>query len=219
MAAGIETLDFHLQPLDRGVHEARRDSGGGVFAKHMPGFQRVAQLQVHAAIGNGAVEWKAKLALGVKPVRREIVAGAAKFLQYAEKILPHTVLQHEPIVQRSAPAHQRAVLRLAPEPGDQGAQQQLLRQAYPRVRRHFKRAEFDQAQPSGRAVGGKQLVDADLGTMSFSGDIDQKIPKQAIDHPWTRWLALIWRWHRRKRDLELVKLVVACFVDTRSLAG
>src|SRR6478672_12741629 len=104
MAAGIETLDFHLQPLDRGVHEARRDSGGGVFAKHMPGLQRVTQLQVHATIGNGAVEWKAKLALGVKPVRREIVAGATKILQDTEKVLPHAVLQHESIVQRRAPA-------------------------------------------------------------------------------------------------------------------
>ena len=66
MAAGVETLDFHLQPLDRGIDEARGAAGGGVFAKHVPGLQRVTQLQLHAAMVDRAVEWKAKLALRVE---------------------------------------------------------------------------------------------------------------------------------------------------------
>jgi hypothetical protein len=152
MAAGVETFDLHLQPLDRRIDEACRDPGGGVFAKHVPRLQGVTQLQVHAAIGNGAIKWKAKLALSMKPVRREIVPGTAKILQHAEKVLPNPVLQHESVMQGGAPADQRAALRLAPEPGDQGAQEQLLRQAYARMWRHFEGAKFDETQPSRWAV-------------------------------------------------------------------
>ncbi len=74
-------------------------------------------------------------------------------------------------------------LRLLPEPGDQRAQQQLLRQAHPRMRRHLERAELDQAQPAGRAVGRIELVDADLGAVRVAGDVDQQIAEQAIDQP------------------------------------
>ena len=37
-------------------------------------------------------------------------------------------------------------LRLAPEPGDEGAQQQLLGEAHARVRRHLEGAELDEAE-------------------------------------------------------------------------
>src|SRR5262249_24126871 len=40
MVGGIETLDLHLQPLDRGIDEARGDTGGPTFAPHMPKLQR-----------------------------------------------------------------------------------------------------------------------------------------------------------------------------------
>ena len=47
--------------------------------------------------------------------------------------------------------------RVLPETGDKGAQQQLLDEAHARVRRHFKRPEFQQAKPARGAVGGVPL--------------------------------------------------------------
>ena len=97
--------------------------------------------------------------------------------------------EHEPVVQRGAPAHQRAALRLAPEPGHQRAQQQLLRERHARIGRHLERAELDQTEPAGRTVGREQLVDADLGAMGVAGDVDQQIAEQPIDQPRPRLLA------------------------------
>jgi hypothetical protein len=73
--------------------------------------------------------------------------------EHAQKIFPEEMRQHETIMQRGAPAHELALLRLAPELCDQGADQQLLRQRHARIRRHFKGAEFDQPEPAGGAVG------------------------------------------------------------------
>ena len=116
VAAGIQILDLHLQPLDRGVDETRSHAGCRVFAKYVPRLQRLSQFQAHAATVDRAVERKAKLALGMKPVRIEMIAGTAKITQNVEKVLPDKVPQHEAIVQGGAPAHQCAALRLTPEP-------------------------------------------------------------------------------------------------------
>jgi hypothetical protein len=55
--------------------------------------------------------------------------------------------QHEAVVQRGAPAHQRLLVGLGPEARHQRAQQQHLRQAHARVRRHLEGAELDQPEP------------------------------------------------------------------------
>src|SRR5262249_17931925 len=142
MAAGIKTLDLHLQPLDRGIDEARGDTGGRLFAPHMPRLERGPQFKPDPAAGHGAGGTKTKNAPGMKtPPIREI-DGAAQTLQNVEKVLPNEVRQHESVVQGRTPTYRRAALWLAPEPGDQGAQEQLLRQAHARVRRHFERAEL-----------------------------------------------------------------------------
>ena len=103
----------------------------------MPRLERTSQLERDAAMGDGAIERKPKFALCVKPLRIEIISDGAQVLQHAEKVLPNEVPEHESVVQGSAPTHRRAALRLAPERGDQRAQEQLLRQAHTRVRRHF----------------------------------------------------------------------------------
>ena len=141
------------------------------------------QLELDAAVGDRAVEREAEFALRVEPHRIERIAGVAQIAEHAEEILPDEMPEHEAVVQRGAPAHQRAMLRLAPEPGDQRAQQKLLRQAHARVRRHLERAEFDEAEPAGRPVGREQLVDADFGAMGVAGDVDQEIAEQPIDEP------------------------------------
>ena len=75
------------------------------------------------------------------------------------------------------------VVRLLPEPRHQRPQQQLLREAHPRVRRHLERAELDQPQPAGRRVGRVQLVDAELGAVRVARDVDQQMAEHAIDQP------------------------------------
>src|SRR5262249_51882490 len=117
----------------------------------MPGFERLAQLQPHATVGNLPVKRKTKLTLGVKPLRIEAIALAPQVLQHVEEILPHEMLQHEPVVKRSTPAHHGAVKGLAPMPSDDSAQQQLLGETHACIGRHFERAEFDEAEPAGAA--------------------------------------------------------------------
>src|SRR5438445_2833464 len=125
MAPGIKTLDPYLQTFDGGVDGARGGGRAGVFAQHMPRLERVAQFKCDATMGDGAIERKAKFALGLKPLRIEMIAGGgAQIVQHTEKVVPDEMLQHEPIVQGRAPADGGAALRLAPEPGDQRAHEQ-----------------------------------------------------------------------------------------------
>src|SRR5215469_11506264 len=126
MAAGIEAFDLRLQPLNRGVDEARGYASGRIFAQHVPRLERVSQFQPDAAAGDGTIKRKTKLALGMKPIRIEVVAGAAEIFQNPEKVPPNEVLQHESVVQRRAPTYRGATLWLAPEPNDQRAQEKLL---------------------------------------------------------------------------------------------
>ncbi len=126
--------------------------------------------------------------------------------------------QHELVVQRRAPAHQRAVERLAPEPGDERAHQQLLREAHPGVRRHLEGAELDEAEPARGAVGRPELVDADLGAMRVAGDVDEQVAEQPVHHPGPD-VGLARARHLAQRDLHLVEPVMPGLVDARRLAG
>ena len=85
-------------------------------------------LETDPAALDRAIERKAEFALRGEPDRIEGVALAAQVFQHFEEILPDEMLQHEAVVQRGAPAHRLAVERLAPEPRDQRAQQELLRE-------------------------------------------------------------------------------------------
>ena len=119
-----------------------------------------------------------------EPVALEREAVAPQLVEHVVEVVPDEVRQHEAIVQLGAPARQRRRVRLAPEARDQRPQQQLLRQAHARVRRHLERAHLEQAAPPRRAVGRIQLVDAELGAMRVAGDVDQQVPEQR-DRPAT----------------------------------
>lgn len=127
--------------------------------------------------------------------------------------------QHETVVQGRAPADELAVDGIDPETGDQRAHQQLLGKRHARVGRHLETAELDEAEPSCRAVGREQLVDADLGAVGVAGDVGQKIAEQAVDEPGQRLLATAGGSDLRHGDLQLVEAVVTSLVDTRRLAG
>ena len=134
------------------------------------------------------------------------IAGVAQFVEHVVEILRDEVRQHEAIVQRGAPADQRLRVGLLPEPGDQRPQQQLLRQAHPRVRRHLEAAELDQAQRPVERVGREQLVDAELGAVRVAGHVDQQIAEDAVDQP--RRTVLPSRGSLLERDLQFVQRIV-----------
>ena len=138
---------------------------------------------------------------------------------HVEEIGPDEMLEHEAVVQRRAPTHQPAVLRHAPEPRHQRAQQQLLGETHARVGRHLEGAKLDQAEPAHRPVGREQFVDADFGAMGIAGDVDQQIAEQAVDQPRPRRLALAGRRHHGGGDVEFIEQVLARLVETRRLAG
>ncbi len=92
MAARIEPLDLDLQPLDRGIDEAHGAARRAFLAEHVPGLERVAQLEPHAAVVDRAVEREAELALRLEPGRIEAVAGAAEIVEHVEEILPDEML-------------------------------------------------------------------------------------------------------------------------------
>ncbi len=139
--------------------------------------------------------------------------------QHVGEILPDVMGQHEPVVQRGAPARQRPVERVAPQAGDERPDHELLGEAHAGVRRHLEAAELDEAEPPGRAVGRIELVDADFRPMRVAGHVGEDVAHQAVEQPWRRRLALARLRDLRQRDLELVEAVVARLVDPRRLAG
>ncbi len=98
---------------------------------------------------------------------------------------------------------------------DQGAKQEMLRQAHPRVRWHFKGAHFEQSEAARSRVGRIELVDAELGAVRAAGGVDEQVSEDAVDQP-RRSAAMIR--NLLKRDFHLVDLIVAGFVDARRLA-
>ena len=92
--------------------------------------------------------------------------------------------QHEAVVQFGAPAGEAARRkRVLPEAGDEGPDKQVLDEAHPRMRRHFKGPEFQESQAAGGVVGRIELVDAELGAVGVARDVDQDVPEDTIDQP------------------------------------
>ena len=81
MARGREARDEDLQPLDRGVDEPHRSAAAVLLRHHMPGLQRMADLERDAAMLDLAVQRKAELALGFEPLSLEGVACPAEISQ------------------------------------------------------------------------------------------------------------------------------------------
>ena len=160
-----------------------RASLRALFAHDMPGFERVTQLQSHAVMRHRADDREAELPLRLKPFRLEGVAGPLEIAEHVGEIFPNIMGQHEFVVQRGSPAHEPAFTRLAPEPGGERPQQQLLGETHAGVRRHLESAKFDQAEAPGRAVRGIELVDADFRAMGVAGNVDQQIAEQPVHQP------------------------------------
>ena len=223
VARVVQTGDAHLDALQRRVHVTHRAAGRALLAHHMPRLQRVAQRQVNAAHRHLAHHREAELEMRREPLRIERERTIARLGEFRQRILEihlHEGRQQKAVVQLGAPACQRAAVRPAPEARHQRAQQQLLRQTHPRVRRHLEGAKLQQAQPAGRAVGRIQLVDAELGAVRVAGHVDQDVAQRPVHQPRrARTLGGGAGLQLRQRDLQLVELVVARLVDPRCLRG
>ena len=107
--------------------------------------------------------------------------------------------------------------------GDNGPDQQLLRQVHPRVRRHLEAAHFQEAQPTGGAVGGIELVDADLAAVGVARHVGQQVAQEPVHQPGGRRVPLPAQVRRGghvvERDVQLVEGVVPRLVHPRCLAG
>ncbi len=217
-ALALQALDLDLQALERAVDVAGGAADHALLAHHVPGLECCAQLEGDVALGDVAEIGEAELEVGLEPLGPDRQPVVDEIAADVLEVAPEIVRQHEPVVQPGAEADQRPAVGLLPEPGDQGAQDQLLGEAHPGVRRHLEGAELDQAQAAGRAVGRVQLVDADLGPVGVAGHVDQQVAEDPVDQP-GRAGPGTGIGDLAERDLELVELVLARLVEARRLAG
>ena len=123
VAALHESRRAQLQTLHGCIDKPHRAADGAFFAQHMPGLQRLPDFELHAAMLDNSKHRKPELELRFEPRHVEFISGALQIGERAAKILLDEIGQHEPVMQRRAPTHQRTLLRLTPEPGDECAQQ------------------------------------------------------------------------------------------------
>ena len=205
----------HLQSFQRRVDVSRRAACARFFAGHVPRFDGLPEFQLDAALLDGAVQRKAKLEMRIEPFDAQRIAGLVQVGNDIFQILTHKMRQHETVVDFRAPPDQFLAIGVLPEMRDQGAKQEVLREAHPRMRRHFKRAHFEQAEAARSRVGRVELVDAELGAVRAAGRVDQQVSEDAVHQP--RRSAAMVR-NLLKRDFHFVDLIVARFVDARRLA-
>ena len=183
VSAGDQVPCTDLQTFDRRVDETRRAARPRLLAEHRPRLQRMADFDFDVLVAEHAVTREAEFIVRREPRVLEGEAGAIEVGDDLAEIAPVVERQHPAVVQGRSPAHQWLRVRLAPEPGDQRAHQQLLHEAHARVRRHLETAQLDEAEPAARTVGRIQLVDAELGAVRVAGQIDEQVAQRAVDDP------------------------------------
>ena len=220
VAAVVVAAHVHLEPLERRIDVAHGAAGGAFLAHDVPGFERVAQRELYAARAHLPDEREAELEVRREPRHVERVAELGELAEHVLEVHAHEGRQHEAVVQLGAPARERAAVGLLPKARDQGAQQQLLRNAHARVRRHLEGAQLQEPQAPRGGVGRIQLVDAKLAAVRVARDVDEDVAQRAIDQPRRHLLPVQGAAARdfAQRDFELVELVVARLVHTRGLA-
>ena len=187
----------------------------------MPRLDGLTQLKFNAVVDHGAVAREAELMERRKPGIVKGVTGAPQVFHHIMKIGGDVVRQHKAVMQLGAPAHQLFVVGCFPEPCDQRAQQQHLRQAHLRMRRHFETAELEQAEAAGASGHGVELVDAELGTVRITGEVDEKIAQQLAGHFRRNGSAVFFlqQGHLLEGNFQFIEVVVAGLIDAGRLAG
>ena len=176
-----------------------------LLAQHMPRLDRLPHFDRDAVVGDRAEARKTEFDERVEPALVHRVPERVEIRDDVANIRRDEMRQQPSIVQRRAPAHEVAAIRLLPEPRDQRAQQQRLHEAHPRMRRHFERAKLEQPEAPGCRVGRVELVDRELGAMRIAREVGQQMAQQPVDEP------------RRGRRLPCLGSCAA-FAGTRSRA-
>ena len=187
VAAGVGGGELDLQALDRAVGVADGAADGAGLAEDVPGLERLAELEVDAVGLDLAAEREAELGLRLEPVGAHVEAvrrggRAARRGSPAQTKCGSMKRSCSTVPQRV----RVPVTGRVPEPGDQRADQQLLGERHARVGGHLEAAELDEAEAAGGAVGGVELVDADLGAVGVAGDVGEEVAQQPVDEPGRR---------------------------------
>src|SRR5450631_4532196 len=105
--------------------------------------------------------------------------------------------QHSTVMQRGAPTDQVAFEWTLPKYAYRRADQQHRYKTHSDMRSHFKGTQFEQAKAQPETLRRIELVDAELGAMRVSSNVDEQVAKQSIDHA----RRVIVRWQVGKSDL------------------
>ena len=110
-----------------------------------------------------------------------VCTGAEKVIRIGDPDVKSQTI--ESIMQPGTPAD--GVLRewLAPEPGDERADEEVLREAHASVGRHFEGSHFQEAETAGGRVRRIEFVNAEFGAVCVAGDVDEKIAEYAVGEP------------------------------------
>ena len=208
--------DFDLQSFDRRIHISHCATGARLLSEHVPRFERLPQFDMDALRRDRSIDREAELQVRREPLWLQREAVPAEIAKEIPEVVGHEVRQHEAVVQARVPANQRLIVGALPEAGNERAQEQLLREAHLRVRRHFKRSQLHQPLAAAARFRRVELVDAELGAVGVPRQIDEQMSKHAIHQPWRRIPA---PGDLRERDLELVQRIVPAFIDSRMLTG
>src|SRR5262249_11758799 len=163
--------DGDLGALERGIDGPRGATLPALFAQHEPRFERLAQLEGYALVRDRSPARKAELKVRQEPPPIELQPSAHQLGDDALEIPPDEVWQHESVVQRRAPAHERGAIRSLPEPRHQGTDEQLLGQAHAWVRWHLEGAQLHQTKTAHGAFRRIKFVDADLSAVGVASDV------------------------------------------------
>ena len=210
----------HFQPIEGRVHGAGRPARcRRIFREHVPRLERAPELERDVVVGDGAELREAELVMNVEPLLVDRVAGRVHVAHDLREVLRDEVREQETVVQRRAPARQLCLIRRLPERREQRADEELLREAHPRMGRHLEGAHLDEPQPAGGAVGRVELVDAELRAVGVSREIREQVAERPIDEPRRRWRrASACRPSDRTRS-RARRGFVPRFVHARRLAG
>jgi len=178
---------------------------------------------------NSPIRGKRNSKCGANHSNSKRIPGPAQIAEDVLEIRRAEMREQPAVVNVGAPAHQAVPVRLAPEPADQSAQEQVLREAHARMRRHLEGPHLDQAQAAAAALRREQLIDAELRPVGVAAGIDEQVAEEAIHQPGrdpargrVRRLAPAEAdlpIELAEGDLEFVKRIVPGFIDPRRLRG
>ena len=205
-----------LEAFHGGIDIADRSAGAGFFPEHVPWFEGLAELEADAAPDHRASGGKSKFKMGREPLHLQREPRFSQVADYIRKILRDKMREHKPVVDFRAPPDEAMPVGLLPEPGHERAQEQLLGEAHPLMRRHLERAELDEPQAAACAVRRVEFVDAKFGAMGVAGNVHEQVAKEAVDEP--RWTGAGFG-NLPECDFEFVQRIIPGFVKAGMLAG